>query len=152
MKTRYTLSEIQALPTLSVAQDANLKAEEWDTEAGTGTRVWLVRDPDRPVVQIERYNPDAQRPGLPGQATPPGGGWEITETYEPVDDRADDGGEDFADAGFASEEEQAAFEEALAGALPEAAQVAGDGLLRAQLGQVGLAMWQAGRKFSRSDS
>lgn len=82
---RYTLSELLRLPTLSNAQDSDLKIDRWDPKEGTGRRVWLLRDPDQPMVIVEEYDPDAVATPELGHATPPCGRWVERDRYAPED-------------------------------------------------------------------
>lgn len=75
MKIHYTLAELEDMPTLSLGQTDDLKAENEDT------RIWLSRlstedgEPYNNKVTIERLEEDFRENRLSSQ-------WVTKETYE----------------------------------------------------------------------
>ena len=62
----YTRSELESLPTLHSGHTCNMKIDYPDL------RVWLCRDPNYPIITIERRNVDT-------------GSWETRESYYDID-------------------------------------------------------------------
>lgn len=79
---KYSLAELEALPTLAVGQVDDLKIETEDT------RVWLSRctvedgEPYNNKVSIEKLYLSGYR--MKGEKAGTGARWEVVETYQAI--------------------------------------------------------------------